>query len=133
MKFYCFGYYDEKKWATLSEDERNAFMDECFAYDDKLRKGGHVAGGDGLTGYDQARTVRWKGGKAVASEGASVPSNETLGGILVLEARNLDEAVRLVSSHPGIRNGPFVIRPAEDMSAVIAESAKRRRKHVKAA
>ena len=38
MKFICLGYGDEKRWETISESERNAFVDECFAYDDVLRK-----------------------------------------------------------------------------------------------
>jgi hypothetical protein len=44
MKFVCFGYYDEKKWETMSESEQNTLMDECFAYDDLLRKNGHTIG-----------------------------------------------------------------------------------------
>jgi len=43
MKFYCLGYYDEKKWKAMSEGERNALIDECFAYDDVLRRNGHFA------------------------------------------------------------------------------------------
>ena len=44
MKFVCFGYYDEKKWERMSESEQNTLMDECFAYDDVLRKKGHTTG-----------------------------------------------------------------------------------------
>ena len=46
MKYICLGYYDEKKGETMSESERNALMDECFAYDDVLRKNGHSVGGE---------------------------------------------------------------------------------------
>ena len=45
MKYVCLGYIDEKKWEAMSESERNAFMDDCFAYDDELRKNGHFVGG----------------------------------------------------------------------------------------
>ena len=38
MKYICLGYLDEKKWETVPENERHALMDECFAYDDVLRK-----------------------------------------------------------------------------------------------
>ena len=34
MKYFCLGYIEEKKWETMSECERNAMLDECFAYDD---------------------------------------------------------------------------------------------------
>jgi hypothetical protein len=36
---------DENKWEGISESERHAFLDECFAYDDLLRKNGHIVGG----------------------------------------------------------------------------------------
>jgi len=126
MKFYCLGYYDEKKWEAKSEGERNAFIDECFAYDDVLRRNGHFAGGDGLHGPQNTRTVTWENGKAVTSTGPYAKPTEQLGGILVLEARDLDHAVELISNHPGVRNGPFEIHQVEDMSAVMAESARRR-------
>ena len=38
MKFVCLGYYDEKTWKSMFENEQNALIDECFAYDDVLRK-----------------------------------------------------------------------------------------------
>ncbi|MGE5189647.1 MAG: YciI family protein [Gemmatimonadota bacterium] len=132
MRFYCLGYYDEKKWEAMSEHERNAFVDACFAYDEVLRRNGHVAGGDGLQGARDTRTVRWENGKAVTSTGPYAKTKEQLGGILVLEARDLDHAIRLISNHPGIRNGPFEIRQVEDMSAVVEESARRRSEKRKA-
>jgi len=126
MKYYCLGYYDVGKWEAMSESERNAFIDECFAYDDVLRRDGHFAGGDGLQGPQDTRTIGWKDGKAVTSTGPYAKTKMQLGGILVLEASDLDEAIQLISNHPGVRNGPFEIRQVEDMSAIVAESAGRR-------
>ena len=45
MKYICLGYFDENKWEAMSESEQHAFLDECFAYDDVLRKNGHIVGG----------------------------------------------------------------------------------------
>src|SRR5512139_185841 len=97
MKFYCLGYYDVEKWDAMSESERNDLIDECFAYDDVLRRNGHVAGGDGLQGPQDTRTIKWKNGKAVTSTGPYAKTKEQLGGILVLEARDLDHAIQLIS------------------------------------
>ncbi len=133
MKFYCLGYYDEKKWNRLSEKERNGFIDECFAYDDELRKSGRIAGGDGLQGSREAKTIRWKNGKPIVSEGPYADTREQLGGILVLEAGSMEEAVRIISNHPGLKGGPFEIRQAEDMSGMMAESERRRSKERKSA
>ncbi|MBI5576461.1 MAG: YciI family protein [Deltaproteobacteria bacterium] len=130
MKFYCLGYYDEKQWQKLPESEQNALMDECFAYDDELKKNGNFAGGDGLQSAGNAVTLRWKNGKLTISKGPYAETREQLGGILILEARDQDHAVELLSKHPGVKAGPFEIRAVEDMSAVIAESERRRSKKI---
>jgi hypothetical protein len=128
MKFICLGYADEKTWEAMSEKERNALMDECFAYDDVLRRNGHFVGGDALQSARNARTLRWQKGKVLATDGPYAETKEQLGGILVLEARDLDHAVQLMSKHPGVKAGPFEIRPTEDLSAIVAESERRRAK-----
>ncbi len=126
MKYICFGYLDERKWNAMSESERNAIVDECFAYDDVLRKNGHYVAGEAIQGAPNATTLRYRNGKVSVAKGPLVETKEQLGGILVLEARDLDHAVQLISKHPGVRLGPFEVRPTEDMSAMVAESARRR-------
>jgi len=132
MKYICLGYFDEKKWEAMSESEQTAVMDECFAYDDVLRKNGHFAGGEALQSARNAATLRWKNGKVSVTDGPYAETKEQLGGFLVLEARDLNHAVRLISKHPGLKAGPFEIRPVEDMSAVVAESERRRSLKAKA-
>jgi hypothetical protein len=128
MKYICLGYYDEQQWETMSERERNALMDECFAYDDVLRKNGHFVGGEALQSARNATTLRWKDGKVLITDGPYAETKELLGGILVLEARDLNHAIQLVSKHPGVKAGPFEIRPAEDLTAMIRASERRRSK-----
>jgi hypothetical protein len=132
MKYICLGYFDEKKWEALSESEQNTLMDECFAYDDVLRKGGHFAGGEALQSPRNAATVQWKNGKVSVTDGPYAETKEQLGGILVLEARDLNHAIQLISKHPGVKVGPFEIRPAENLSAMVAESERRRSQKAKA-
>jgi hypothetical protein len=126
MKYICLGYYDEKTWETMSENERNALIDACFAYDDVLRKNGHVVGGEALQSARNATTLRWKNGKVFITDGPYAETKEQLGGILVLEARDLNHAVQLMSKHPGVKAGPFEIRSAEDLTGMIRESERRR-------
>lgn len=132
MKYVCLGYFDEKQWETLSESEQNALIDECFAYDDELRKNGHFAGGEALQSPRNASTVRWKNGVVSVTDGPYAETKEQLGGILVLEARDLNHAIQLISKHPGVKVGPFEIRPVDDISAMVAESERRRSKEKKA-
>ena len=126
MKFVCFGYYDETKWEGLSEPERNAMVDECLAYDEVLRRDGHFVSGEGLDVARNATTLRWRSGKVLVTDGPYAETKEVVGGILILEARDLDHAVELMSKHPGVKSGPFEIRPVADMTAVIGESERRR-------
>ena len=128
MKYICHGYMEEKKWATMSESERNAMIDECFAYDDVLRKNGHFAGGEALQSAQNATTLRWKNGKVSITDGPFAETKEQLGGLLVLEARDLNHAIQLMSKHPGVKAGPFEIRPAADLTDMIGESERRRSK-----
>jgi hypothetical protein len=128
MKYICLGYIEPNKFETMSESERNAMLDECFAYDDVLRKNGHFAGGEALQGPYTATTLRWKDGKASVTDGPYAETKEQLGGILVLEARDLNHAIQLMSKHPGVKAGPFEIRPAADLTEMIRESAQRRAK-----
>jgi hypothetical protein len=126
MKYICLGYCEEKKWETMPESERNALMDECLAYDDELKKNGHFVGGEALQSAHNAITLRWRNGKVTVTDGPFAETKEQLGGILVLQARDLNHAIQLMSKHPGVKAGPFEIRPAEDVTAMVAESERRR-------
>jgi hypothetical protein len=117
---------DPKKWETMSESEQNAMMDECFAYDDVLRKKGHFVGGEALQSARNATTLRWKSGKVSITDGPYAETKEQLGGILVLEAKDLNHAIQLMSKHPGVKAGPFEIRQVEDLTEMIRESERRR-------
>jgi hypothetical protein len=128
MKFICLGYAEPGKFENLPESERNAFIDECFRYDDVLRKNGHFAGGEALQPAQSAVTLTFRNGKVSPTDGPYAETKEQLGGILILEARDLDHAVELMSRHPGVRFGPFEIRPAADLARMIQESEKRRAK-----
>jgi hypothetical protein len=128
MKYVCLGYYNEKSWADMSEDEVNAFVDECFTYDDILRENGQVLGGEALQETRNAVTLRWNNGKVSVTDGPYAETKEQLGGILVLEARDMNHAIHIMSEHPGVKAGPFEIRPADDMTEMIRASERRRGK-----
>ena len=60
------------------------------------------------------------------TDGPHAETKEQLGGILILEARDLNHAIQLMSDHPGVKAGPFEIRPAGGLAGLIAESERRR-------
>jgi hypothetical protein len=121
MKFICLGFHDETNWNEMPEDERASFMEECFTYDDELRRGGHFLGGEALQPICTAATVRCRNGQVVVTDGPYAETKEQLGGILLLEARDLNHAIQLIAKHPAIRATSFEIRPAnEEINALVA-------------
>lgn len=126
MKYICLGYVDPNFFASVSETEMNAMTDSCFAYDDELRANGHFKQGEALQPPNAARTLRFTNGKVIVTDGPFTETKEQIGGIMILEARDLDHAVELISKHPGVRFGPWEIRPAADLGEMIRLSEERR-------
>jgi hypothetical protein len=119
MKYLCLGYMAEKMWDAMSQSEREQFMAECLAYDEELRKNGYLVGGEALQSVRNATTLRYRNGKLSITDGPFAETNEQLGGIMVLEARDLNHAIGLMSQHPSIRmGGTFEIRPTEVLPAL---------------
>jgi hypothetical protein len=114
MKFICLGYFDEQAWNAMSEAEQKTLMNKCLDYDDVLRKGGHFVGGEALQSAAGAITLWCRNGKIVATDGPYAETKEQLGGILILEANDLNHVISLMSQHPGVRCGPFEIRAADE-------------------
>ncbi len=127
MKFICLGFIDPNVFASASEAEQHAMMDRCCAYDDHLRANGHFTGGEALQPPHTAKTLRPAKGRIVVTDGPFAETKELLGGILILEARDLNHAVELISKHPGAQFGPWEIRPAADLSEMVRQSEARRR------
>ena len=125
MKFVCLGYYNETAFENLSPEDGQRMMEECFAYDDVLRQGGHYIGGEALDSSRKAVTLRMNNGSVEATDGPYAETKEVLGGILFLEARDMAHAVELMSKHPGVGVGPFEIRPADEIvNSLIAQRTK---------
>jgi len=126
MKYICFGYLDAEKWAKLSPSEQNAMIDRCFAYDETLKKNGHWVSGEGLQGPENTVSLHHRNGKVTVTDGPYAETKEILGGLLLIEARDLNQAVQLISNHPGVQMGAWEIRPAQDLTPMIQESERRR-------
>ncbi|HEX9706862.1 MAG TPA: YciI family protein [Steroidobacteraceae bacterium] len=114
MRFVCLGCLDKDAWGKLSAAEQQSLIAECTDFDKELYAQGHFAGGFALQDSAAATTLRWEGGKASLTDGPFAETKEMLGGILILEAKDKGEALRIMSRHPGIRIGPFEIRPADE-------------------
>ncbi|HEV7371324.1 YciI family protein [Arenibaculum sp.] len=115
MRYACLIYYDPK---TLfgGSPEADAALDECATYDVTLKESGHFVMGEALELPEEAMTVRVRDGKMSAVDGPFMETKEMLGGIILIEARDLNEAARVASGHPLARVGAVEIRPVVDFS-----------------
>jgi hypothetical protein len=124
MRYICLGYNPD--FENMSESERKRMLDECLTNDDALRTNGHFVGGEAIQPANTAVTVGWKNGKVAVTDGPYVETKEQLGGILVLEARDLNHAIQIMSQHPAVKYGAaFEIRPTADMEMVRASVLRR--------
>lgn len=117
MKFAFLGYHLEQDWAAMSKNEQDAMIDDCFTYDIKLFKEGYVLDGAALQPSRTAKTLRWKNGEVVVTDGPFTETKEQLGGVGLMEARDMVHAIELMSKHPGLHHGStFEIRPVDEES-----------------
>jgi hypothetical protein len=126
MKYICLGYFDEKKWEAMFKSEQDAYLDECFAYDDVLRQNDHSVGGEALQSARNAVTLRYKNGKVSITDGPYAETKEQLGGFGVFDVTDLNHAIQLMSQHPALKQGVVEIRPVEDLTEMIRDSERRR-------
>ena len=93
------------------------------------RADGYLTGEFALQPPQTAATLRWKNGKAAVTDGPYTESKEQIGGLSILEARDIDHAIQLVSELPGFKYGlgPIEIRPVADLNDLMQASDERRR------
>jgi hypothetical protein len=116
MKFACLGCNVEQSWMAKPQNELKAMSDKCFAYMHDLIQGGHpISDGTTLEPTCTAKTLRWRNGAVVVTDGPFSETKEQLGGVCVVEARDMDHAIELMSKHPGLHHGAtFEIRPVNE-------------------
>ena len=116
MRYLCLIYDDEKKLATMSKDEGDAFMGEYFAFTEDIKKSGHYLGGNALKPVGTATTIRNRAGKLSTTDGPFAETKEQLGGYYLIEARDLNDALQVAAKIPSVRTGSIEVRPIEEFS-----------------
>ena len=111
MKYLCLAYEEEKKLNDLSKSEWDALRTETVDYVEELRKNGRYIFSAALESVRTATTVRVRDGKRLATDGPFAETKETLGGIVLIDARDLNEAIQVASKWPSARLGSIEVRP----------------------
>ena len=117
MKYLCLAYGIQKEMEALSKSEFEALLVKCRVHDEELKKSGHLVSGQSLEWT--AMSIRRKNGRVVVTDGPFVETKEQIGGLVVIEAKDLNEAIRIAKLHPaahlGERQGWGIeVRPIAD-------------------
>ncbi len=120
MKYLCMVIFDEKKLNAMSKSEAQALDDESLAYDDILRTSGHFLAAQALESARAATTVRLRNGKASVTDGPFAETKEQIGGFILIEAKDRNEAIQLAAGIPAVRLGAVEVRPVKELVASTA-------------
>lgn len=115
MRYVCLIYFDPHV-AFNGSAESNAVLGEVGAYDRKLAESGHLVVGQALDLPSAAMTVQVRDGKMSATDGPFAETKEALGGFIMVEAKDLNEALQLAAGMPFARLGSVEVRPVPDFS-----------------
>jgi hypothetical protein len=116
MKYLCLVVFDEKKLDALSKSESDALTAESLAYNEVLQKSGHFIAAQALQPVHAATTVRAQAGKVSVTDGPFAETNEQLGGFILINAQDLNEAIQVASKIPIIRLGGVEVRPIKELT-----------------
>jgi hypothetical protein len=114
MKYLCLAYDQEKDLNSLSQSEWDGLRKETLDYVDTLRESGQLISTHALQSATTATTLRVRNGKLSATDGPFAETKEQLGGYFLIEARDLNDAIRIASNWPSARIGGIEVRPIEE-------------------
>src|SRR5262245_15413673 len=118
MKYLCLGYYDEQKFDSLTQDEIAALAPACRPHDEALRQSGRLVEVGSLAASKDSVSLRPRNGKVTVTDGPYAETKELIGSYFIIEADDIDEAIRVASLHPAARMNEHLgwgieIRPIE--------------------
>lgn len=105
MKYLGLAYFTPEKFAAMNPDDVEALESQCPALDEKMRATGKVLVSASLGDTGGWRTLRPRGGRTHVTDGPYAESKEVVGGLFIIEADSLDEALRIASMHPAAQLG----------------------------
>jgi hypothetical protein len=114
MKYLCLAYEEESRLNSLSKSEWDALRRETLEYVEELRQRGQLISAQALKSVQTATTVRLRNGRLSITDGPFAETKETLGGFFLIEARDLNDAIKIASKWPSARLGSIEVRPIEE-------------------
>ena len=118
MKFLMLIYNDDTLLNALPEGEFDRMMRGCLTHADELRAEGCLLDSQQLEPPAQAKSLRMRDSKMNVIDGPFAEAKEYLGGFNLIEAADIDEALRIAMAFPWSRTGRIEVRPVRDLDAV---------------
>jgi hypothetical protein len=115
MRYLCLVYVEQGAFDGMSESAGKDLTRDSLAYDEELRRGGHYIESNALQDVDSATTLRVRNGKLSMTDGPFAETKEHLGGFILIEAKDLNEAIQLGSKIPMARFGSIEVRPIREL------------------
>lgn len=117
MKYLCLVYMEEKTLDALSKRDYDALVVDSLAYDEELRRSGHFIVAEALQPVQAATTIRPHKGKMLITDGPFAETKEQLGGFILIDAKDLNEAIELALKIPPARLGCIEVRPIKELDS----------------
>ena len=111
MKYVCLAWREEAVVDALSREQRAALQRQTLDYIEALRESGHLLGAERLQGPENGVALRRLGGSLSVTDGPFAETKEQIGGMFLLEAADLNEAIQLASRWPPLALSTLEIRP----------------------
>ncbi len=118
MRYMLLCYDDEQAWERAGQAALQAAMDEAVQLTHELHAKGQYLLASPLHEAATATTVRIRDGKRQVTSGPYAETREVLGGFYLIDADNLDEAIRIAARHPGARVGAVEVRPLLEIAGL---------------
>jgi hypothetical protein len=115
MKYLCLVYMEQQTMDALSPGAGATLTRDSLAYDRELERGGHFIVANALQPTSAATTVRVRNGRISTTDGPFAETKEHLGGFILIEAADLDEAIRLAAGIPMAKLGSVEVRPIMEL------------------
>ena len=117
MKFMVLIYNDSTMLDALPQPQFDATMRSCLEHADELRRKGRLLDSQMLESASAAKSVRSRNNRMTITDGPFAESKEVLAGFNLIEADNMDEALRIAAEFPWARTGCVEVRPVRDIGA----------------
>ncbi|MEO8910724.1 MAG: YciI family protein [Gemmatimonadaceae bacterium] len=118
MKFMLLIYNDPTLLAAMPASEFDATMNDCITHADELRGDGYLLDSQQLEEPATAKSLRVRKGKQTIVDGPFSESKEVLGGFNLIEAENMEEALKIAAQFPWAETGCVEVRPVRDFQQV---------------